>query len=406
MKQTFSLALTRKSKFVLMIALMLSPFVLSAQSLRKKAVLTKNDGTTLSGWVKYKSWARKFSSISFYTDSLSSKREIYTVDQLSAFDIPCYDRYERATFTLNNGMDSTVQITAWLRVIVTGNRWSLYQFSDHTDHFLVKEGDKYEELRVTDNQKFFRNQLAVYAYTQGPNEKLYHMIEQCEYRESDLREIFVMLGGNGDMKNERFPCGNDAMAKTRMSFVLMAGGGVSSLSIRGDKTYLETLTFGRSYLPYIGAGLEITGGRGLQRVAIRIELAYTSMYYQAEGTSITSSRNKMSYDLKQSNITPSVAVLFRLVEKPSFRLMTGPALAYTQSSYKQNELRHTYPQPLTIEDYTPVAKGWLSSNLKLIASYRKKAELGAYYQFWGETTKSMRYSFNPKTFVLWLGYRF
>lgn len=392
---------------LLVIFLFVISSALYAQSTNKKGFIVLNEGDTLHGYIKYKAWEQNPSRIKFYKEEKAKNPRIYTVNEVRFFEVTGFDVYQRGTIYRKNEMDVLVPQSVWLRELVKGEVVSLYQWNRVKDHFFMKENEEmYTELKYPDRRKVYVYQLKGIALKLEVGEDLFKKIEKANYREEDLSEIIVAINKHGqpdaEVQVRAYP---SHKLKTKASLFFAAGMGRSSLSISGT-SYLKGLTFNPVSMPYFSLGIDASGGRGMDRLIFRVELAYTSVSFHGEGKSILNPQNTISYDLQQSNFSPSFSFFYRLMEKKPLSIAAGAGIAYNISSYGKNVYHQTYPQSLSIEDYSPMTKSWFSAQLKLSAWYKSKFELGAYYQISGRYSQTTHYSYDPTTFAVWVGYHF
>ncbi|WP_299668433.1 hypothetical protein [uncultured Polaribacter sp.] len=382
---------------------------LSAQSLNKKGFVVLHRGDTLHGFIKYKAWEYNPKKIKFYFGT-NKIPKVYSVSELLYFEILGMDAYRRRVLYKPNELGVSSPEYTWMRELVRGDVMSLYQLNDGTNQFYIKEKEAdYIKLKYPNNRiKMYIPMLKAYAMKVKADDALLKAIDNSEYSEKDLIDIVRRLNNYGPQKNTAISLPASSTlpkAETKPSFFISAGAGISTLTLKGD-SYLDGLIFESTTMPYISFGIQLTGGQR-QKMSFRLEVNYTSVSFQGKSINTRSfPTREILYDFKQSNITPVFSFLYKLTNKEPLDILTGVGIGYNFSNYSKNQYHQIAPQDIVIEDYTPMGNSWFSGQLKLIGLYKKKFELGAYYQIFGTYTQSIHYSYDPSTFAVWLGYHF
>lgn len=126
-----------KSYLPLVLLFLVQSLSVTAQKSLQSAFVVLDNGDTLRGWVNYKGWERNPRTVTFSRDSLSVHFTTYDISTLRYLEIASTEAYERATIKRtipfpkpeadsNRKIDSLVEETVFLRLLVRGKRLSLY----------------------------------------------------------------------------------------------------------------------------------------------------------------------------------------------------------------------------------------------------------------------------------------
>ncbi len=411
-----------------LILLVSSGLHLHAQSVRKKALVVNNAGDTLQGWIAYKNWRKNPISFDFFPDSVLKSSTSYQVKDIPFFAIAGQDSYARAIVNKDNrpvkvpdllpeseSLSSTD--TVWLRRLLYDGKVELYMFTDAKNHFYIHTDRGFEELeyRVSSRgtemftQRGYIKQLKLLLEsTRSISLELLNQIDRTDYKESDLVKIVKKINealGSSYMEEK-------STAKILTHFFAGAGGGYSVLRLSGNYPSFENMAFSGSFVPFATAGMDISASRNLQDLIFRLELSYTSASHRAEGhrkMSIGSPEiTYTSYEVQQSNIAPSLAVLYNFLRNDSRKIYLGLGAAYHFAFYSKNTYtRKTSMQDENItEDYISFPKGWLGMQIKTGYKLGNKWEVGLNALLLGSFNNHLNFSLSSNTYTGQLRYFF
>ncbi len=399
-----------------------------AQSVREKALIVNNAGDTLHGWIAYKNWRTNPVRFDFFPDSVSKNSITYQVADIRFFDITGHDQYIRAIISKDNRpvelpdlLPPSQQLlstdTVWLRRLLYDGKVELYLFTDFKNHFYIHTDRGYAELdyRVSFRgsnmsiEKGYIKQLKMLLEgTQPLSLELLNEIDKARYREPDLvkvvKKINEALGSSYVERKSR--------SKVLTSFFTGVGGGYSSLGFSGYNPIFENMEFSGSFAAFATAGLDISAARNLQDLVFRLELAYTSIHYKGFGEHQTFIANpdrvKATYELKQTNIAPSIAIIYNFLRNDKRKVYAGAGMAYHFAFYDTN--RYFTSSPLlgekTQDNYLTLPKSWMGLQVKLGYKIADKWEIGLNGQLLGTFTNYVNWSLKPNTYTAQLRYFF
>jgi len=353
----------------------------------QRVFLVKNDGDTLRGWIKYKGWERIPRSVDFGQDSLAKHLVTYEVADLHYMAIAGVEAYERAVMA----KDSLARDTVFLRLLVKGQRLSLYKLSSEQFFVRVKDGDYEQATAFT---------LKTYA-EKFDLSSLFPQIDAAGTDESALVKIVLVLNGNAGAATFTKP-----VITNKLHCFLGIGALVSNMSISGDKSYLGQIAFNNTAVsPYFLLGLDYLFSSGVGPWGIRLEASYFSATYKASGVSTGTSLDHINYTLEQRNFSSNWYLLYHFINRHQIRVYAAAGVGANFSSYPQNTYSESFPSSTTTYNYATMNGFWLSANLKVGVILTHRLELGA-ATILGNYSKELAYSFDPRTTVFWAGYRF
>ncbi|HLZ85970.1 MAG TPA: hypothetical protein VKQ52_01965 [Puia sp.] len=413
----------KKGFLPLMVLLFVYADIVSGQTTRQPALIVMNNGDTLHGWIDYKGWERNPGVISFRYDSLSSNSTTYGVADLRYFEIASVEAYERATIKQEvpglatpqglvgqgAGADSLIAKTVFLRLLVKGNRISLYKWNENKECFYIREtGGDLEELVLQINSNdntiapipLYKGTLKIHA-VKYDLASLSPAIDNAGYDEHDLTKIVTSING----------ASNSVLYTTyvihnKVHWFVGGGAGVSGLTISGDKSYLGQIAFKKTVVaPYVLLGFDYLFSNGVGPWGMRLELAYSSASYKATGTATETSLDHVTYIFQQNNFAPSAYVLYHFFNQPRLKIYCAVGVGANFASYPKNTYQETFPESRTIDNYADLSSFWLSGNLKAGVIFNRKIEAGI-VGVYGNYSKEVVYSFDPHTYLFWVGYKF
>lgn len=310
--------------------------------------------------------------------------------------------------------DTTLTDTVFLRVLVKGGL-SLYQFTDAKQHFYIKEeGKEYQELfykvYLVDRdsrllkQYIFRDQLRAMISSTSNGPALISLLRSIHYREHDLVKVIEKMNGILDKGAISYKV---AKQKRLVSFFAGAGIVYSSIKYSGEPDNLSNLNYSKSVQPLIVGGVDLAMARNLQRIKLRFEMAWYKLKYV--GSNNASSADSVRYHLGVSTISPSVCLVYNVLNYPRHKLYLGGGIQFNFSSYPENILHKKFGNTpnsiLTRSPHLSLEKTWLAINGKAGFTLNNKFEIAGTITF-GSFANFSLFSLSPTSVSGSLNYRF
>ena len=371
-----------------------------------------NNGSKIFGFTNYRNWEKNPTSFQFKT-SLSETAITYDIKDIQAFQVDGFDKYERAVVSINmmplikvedikdnqeNQKDTSKIDTVFLREIIKREPISIYEYVDFKNHFYyrnklglleeliyktyypAKDSTKSYDYRASENfivtDYGFRYQLRSLLPLEIDKKKS-NMLMGLSYAEDDLKK-FALLVNTSD-KTETINNFNNPKAIT-----FFAGGGLAfqTMTFKGDYYYLNKLTFSSSITPTFIAGAEVSIGRNLQKVLVRLDVSYsnlktTGIYEKPSG--YTSLKQHLEYSIDQSNISPSLSMLYSFINFPKAKIYAGGSFSMNISKYSENKYTTKnldYNTEYIEYNILDFEKSWVGIHLRGGVIIKKKYELG------------------------------
>ncbi|SHG62664.1 Outer membrane protein beta-barrel domain-containing protein [Chryseobacterium sp. OV279] len=221
---------------------------LSAQNNFEKGYIINNDGSKIEGLIKNMDWNRSPSQIEFKQDNNASSKLI-GIDVIKEFEVDGKAKYVRSEVEIDMSSDDTSSLdddekpsftkkTAFLKVIVEGE-YTLYGYSnENIKRFFYQKEDKKEPLvfkrymisgsSIAKNNTFIKQ---LQALSDCDHIKA-SQVSGLEYRESDLRDIFIKFNS---CKNADYKSFEKKLQKSFFHVSLRPGVNFSSLDITNEK---------------------------------------------------------------------------------------------------------------------------------------------------------------------------
>jgi hypothetical protein len=413
----------------------LCSFAAVSQKVYKPGVVVDNKGDTLRGFIGYENWRVNPKAFEFrkHEEDLSATR--YDLATVQYFEISGEDAYRKAIIQKEmrpvrpeeislETPESTQTDTVFLRVLVIGEKISLYQLVDFKDHYYVQEsGDSLRELlwkfymragadELQPNQvqelPIYKDQLRKYAQgNEGPS--LQRQIDHARYNDIDLSKIIIAINGNG----QSWTVANlSRSAGAKPYFFGSIGAGYSLIKGQGSGNPLTGLNYTGSVRPIVSVGMDIPSLRNFGEFTLRVEVAYSQFKYTGTGNSANflGQAEYETYELQRQDIAPSLSVLYNFRRTHELNFYIGVGFAYNFSSYSTNTF--------TIKDMTGVNiippnanfdelnKNWHSFYLRFGAKIGRKFELGITGDILGDLSSYSGFTLKTDTYSLRGLYRF
>jgi hypothetical protein len=315
-----------------------------SQSHFQAGKIVVNAGDTLSGEIDYGNWMVNPRTIHFRTGPGAGPKA-YTVAGLRYFEVTGQDGYERGIVLKDmrplasvghpgepfaSGQDR-IRDTAFLRILVQGPRLSLYELVDSKAHYYVShEPGVYIELAYallfnSDNSRIdesdgFRYQLKGYL-TDTDEPGLGRKIDLAKYSEGNLAKIVVALNGQ---ENANAPRKEKSQGSANVRFYGALGGGYGKLTLPGS-------VGDGAFYPAIYGGVDLARTRNYGDLVFRLEVGYYVTTYKGHGTDMY--QTNYTYSVKESNISPSLSILYHFYRGQHLRLYAGVGAVFNVSSF-------------------------------------------------------------------------
>jgi hypothetical protein len=411
-----------KRTLSVVVLLFCSVLLFAQSSIYKPGLVVDNKGDTLKGWIDYGNWLHSPRKINFKTESSNTLVVKYTTGDLSYFEITGLDAYKKAIVTKDmrpvavtditpETMDSTETDTVFLRALVKGMKYSLYEFIDFKEHYYLQESDKepmelsyklYMEVAAAQVEELFifRDQLKEIA-AKNNLPSLQWDIDHARYTEKKLSRIVLALNGSGPA--EVYGTAGEK-GKTKLQVFGSAGMNYNLLNMSGDFP-LVGMNFKVGIAPVFVAGVDFPNSRNFNDFTFRLEVAYTQNTYKGDKNGFSPYINDPTYEtytLQQRNITPAISILYNFRRLKKTRFYAGGGVAVNFSSYGVN--RYTYVDKTSSysntssDDYLVLEKEWGSLFLKLGARINRNLEIGATASLLGSFTKYELLTSRPVTY--------
>ena len=406
-----------KKMQVLLLCLIAANGLTHAQEVRKKGFIVLNHADTVKGWIGLRPWNTNPDQIDFWKDSLSVAPVRYTLQDLAYFEVTGYDAYARAILPPNTVSrlssnpvpatpDSVTKDSAFLRLLVRGNRLSLWEYSNGGDLFFISEGrDSFELLaneQRDDNGPMsrFKLQLAVYIQKYGLAGVLERPLLQAGYEEHDLSSLVKAINQ---------PAGEvytaPAIKSQVFSWFVGAGGGITTLVAGGDMSELGRLSFPYQFLPVLNIGVDYASLKDLQKLIFRGQLDLSRAVYDGRGVNPTTSLDQERYHIEQWNISPSVSLLYHFTTRETNRVYVGGEVTCNYSIYSANYLYSSLPEQ-RVNNFFTATRVWITASARLGLRLTPRWEIAASALLFGPFIQSDYYSLTPLTFLACLQYHF
>lgn len=397
----------------LSLCLLVSCSVAFSQALYLPAIVVNQQGDTLKGQIDYRNWRVNPKTINFKKDVADGQGQIFTPLSIRYFEVLGKDAYRSAVVVKDirsveptevgfGTNDSSVTDTVFLRVLVSGQKLSLYELVDFKPHFYLQEGDRIpvelgykvsqgEEEGQINTEYIFRSQLGRYLsaddYTAWQSR-----IGRARYDERDLTPIVIELNG----KEKVLSFANRASGSNHLfQFFASAGVNAGRLHFSGSvPEQFAQMKFNTSVGPYFSLGLDLLSSRNLNDLTFRMEVSYTSgQFTGSEANVFFGQAPNLVYKVSYQSISPSLSVLYNLRRTRKVKYYIGATYGYHFTSYSKDELIGEDMGATDVQDnYLGPNKGWTFLALRAGVRLNKKIEIGLTgdilgdmysYAYWG-----------------------
>lgn len=411
-------------KHFLLSVLLTIPVLAMAQSNFQKGYVVTNSGDTLRGYVDYKERAVNPTSFNFKTETGVVRK--YTLTDCSAYGVDNMDAFRRkevsmtlskiATSELSNGPDlSTTMDTVFLKVILEGEKVSLFSYTDNIKErfYISRKGmDIPEELirqiylkadqstSIVTDDKYVRQLLMVMREARGGISDDEKKLIRLDYKVQDLKKLIALINGQQLIKS-KYP---------RSRFFAGLGATVTNSSYQGEN-YLVGAESKKSVLPYFTVGIDVFSNPAIKRLVFRTELSFFMSKNEISKTSTNTSNllTKQSFDEKSISLTPQI--IYHVYNAENLKVFLGIGAGfnyskYTNNKYQQNSSFGTTERNTVIENYVEFEKFRFTLPVSAGVVVRKNIEIVGGYAFRSALTNYVFYSVSNERYKIGVNYLF
>ena len=370
--------------FYILLAAIILPSTIFAQSNYHEGYVLKNSGDTLKGFIDYREWDQSPKSIDFKINKDDKADMKFNVEDIKGFQISGMENYVRYSgyISMNGtrfpnlpvGNDtSKMQATIFLKQLTTGDHITLFYHNDERKtRFFVAEGNStpvelkyyqyYSDERNVIEKNLYKGQLIFYINKYNLSEaRLMAKAEQTRYSESELEAMVDQI--NGD-QSSRY----NNVKSSRQNFRLFAGVGANFTRTRyinnqfvevtstpignSDQVNLTYKNYriqsvGECLAPKLNFGFDMFLNPNVQRLIFRAELSLSYVAAQLnypESGQTTPVNGTYTFNQYTATITPQL--IWNIYNKDNFKFYIDAGVGFNLSAYSGSQL--VYPQSSNI----------------------------------------------------------
>lgn len=400
--------------FYTLLLFTLISFKLVAQSNFKPGYIVALNGDTTKGFIDYREWNENPRDVSF---ELAGITKIYSYFNIKAFGVGQFENYQVYTGPiskgavkpgdLSSGIDSSFAIgTVFLRSIYKGKNITLYSYTDKikTRFFISEKNGVPVELkryvyldnkrsdRITENNFFKQQLLALATAYQPDNSKLPDQIQKVVYRAHDIEDVVSAIDGSSNQLKKS--------TRSRGGMALFAGLSANYFKTTGagNDDYLAESEPSQSILPGVNFGIDMYFNKNAGKLIFRTEIGLSANnVHLAQVTSqidnnVTYLRDyKLSFNQFTATLTPQL--IYNVFNKPNFKAYLSGGVQINLTTYKNfdghlieylnnsiiGESHRTDPYLTTLYPGALFKTGFVLNNMvELYAGYSTRAYLSNY----------------------------
>jgi hypothetical protein len=327
----------------------------------------KND--TLKGFIDYKEWENNPKVFTFKSNLNQSLPQQFSIANAGAFGVTGAEYYQKfivskstGKISLNKigvGIDtSTVADTSFLKIIVKGEKVSLYSLTDDikTRFYVTSTEDKqpreldyyiYYGIENSDTVRTsytFRPQLGRLANLYNVSSpKLAEDLKYANYKESDIKSIVELI--NGESSKNFAPAGVSGLR-------LFAGAAFrySQLSTGGVNGFFPDGTSVNNVSPAVSGGVDFLVNKYTKRLIFRTEIELNSSHFNIPPTEINGSGTTATLDFKQYTASLIPQVIYNVYSTDQLRVLLDAGIALNFSSYNKYNYQLNFNNVSTISN--------------------------------------------------------
>lgn len=330
--------------FKLLLAVILLPVAVFAQTNFKPGYVVTNSGDTLRGQIDYRQWDRNPREIHFKQNDEALK--VYSIDNARAFALLNAAYYERYIITATNAetqlsqlsyLDTSTRVdTAFLKVLCKGKAVDFLEFTDKIKtRYYIKEATQAkpaeliyeahlseEDSRHIITRHAYRQQLIRLAFLVNKNDgKTIDQINRTEYTEDDLASIINKLNGVSGNTEQLTRTGG-------INWFVGAGISLQNVTYKGQVDLAGGISK-TNLFPMVDIGLDFTSNKYVDKYFVRFEA-----YFTGANQIITADRLTQTIHQRTFGFSPQFFLNVYNTDAVKFFLGTGPAINY--ANYPQN----------------------------------------------------------------------
>ncbi len=330
--------------FIFLLLFSASSSHIFAQEGYKPAYVVFTNGTTDTGTMRYADWERTPAKVSFINKTGVEKE--FTPQNLLSFTVN-REQYISATVQIDkrpvNGSnagelmeDSIRTENVFLKVLVKGTPFTLYQYSDSRYHYYLETSPgNINELMYNGIYERYKLQLSEAILASQPGKYNAEQLTRLNYTEEEISKFI-------SRQNNRSEYDINIAVKKKRVVHFSAGAGLTyeTLKFESSERHFGKLDFTNSTSLALAAGADILLGKNNPRLALRFELVYAT--FNTKGvtivpSSITGRNDRVEYEIRQVNIRPYAGMVYNIVNDELFKLYMGAGLGINISSYPVNK---------------------------------------------------------------------
>ncbi|MBC8053520.1 MAG: hypothetical protein H7Y13_10695 [Sphingobacteriaceae bacterium] len=394
-------------KIFSLLATILLPFALAAQSNYQPGFVVKADGDTLHGLIDQREWRLSPKKISFKRNT-NEDSETFGPENISSLVLNNTLKFISYSGTLSAdknsppdlpyGLDTTtVQGSIFLEELSTGTNLTFYRQSDITKerYFIQEKNSKPVELIfrqyttdigiATDHP--YKRKLAVYIYKYASNDHtLLKKLESLQFNADDLIPIIREI-------NQQKKKGH----RSTMTSSWFAGAGLNRSST-GFKELSNKFssTDVPNYSPKLTMGIDVYNNPQIRKLILRGEL--TASYFSSE------LRTSEFSHFKFSQITGSLVpqIIYNIYNTSNFSFYLGPGLGMHLTRYFNTRYWNDKNEVSMPAEFKNLNEIWVNVPIKAGVFIKKRYEISCAYS----SSKFSRAPFTSKTATVSFNYLF
>jgi len=326
----------------------LLPFMGFSQSNYKPGYLVTSNGDTVKGYIDYKEWNENPSEFLFKRD-LASAKVRYPIGDVSFFAVTGYESYRRFTLrmtkdqtedaNLSQGIDTTtVQKTAFLKIMATGENVTLYSYADRVKRrFFLSENaglpfeliyhvyiDPNGQTQVLTDYTYKVQLQKLAALYQPGDQDLVVDIQTVGYNDYSIYKIINKINGLNTTAVRQ-------MASEGVGVAFFISGGINSSSIKiAGNSELGNVPASSSIFPQISGGLNLYLNKNIGKLIFRPEVYFTGSksnfdysYSPDPSSDVVSYTEKMGFKMYRLSFVPQIVYNIYNTAKFKFYLDAG-----------------------------------------------------------------------------------
>lgn len=403
-------------RFLPIVALLLFPFCLSAQSKFRMGYILNNSNDTLKGYIRYPAKQINPNRVEFKAES-SAESRILTMSDCAGFGVVNGSSFKRAvvdismnntnvnrlfeirdTAKLGTKSNLVVKESVFLKILQRGENIALFSYTDKlkTRFYIQNKVEAepvelimnvYSDLGTIVKERTYLRQLLLQMQKYIPNLSLSDAnINGVQYAEDDLIEVVSKINNQSYTKP----------VFQSISFFAGAGINMTSASYNGSHVLAgPAATSKSSTQPMILLGVDVPANPEVGRLIYRFDLQMLMSQDAVSTESDTQSSTSTTHSFNQINVFLVPQVICNLYNTRSMKIYIGAGAGGGISIYDKNisTLRYKSGQfpdevtenPVDLNSFNlllKVSAGMLiNKRIELSAGYYPKSAIATYTKF-------------------------